>query len=549
MRYTSGNNRAGDLYDFAGASSIDRNSIEQGLPEIQLMGQAALASALSILNMERDHEKGKVLVFCGSGNNGGDGYAIAYMLLGAGFPPGRIHVFSTKPPSSASSSFYREKIEENGVRIQEPAGARLVPLSRGDILLEALLGTGQRGAPAGPVLESLKIIRSLKSEQPGITLISIDLPAGLSEDTPVSFSRAIPSDSEEKTFSPALPDRIHTYGVNKICLALHPELNDSSYVQTSVFPIGFSPLAIQGESPVGVDYGSPLEPEFFLKTGGMHKYNAGSGILIGGSEGMEGAGIMALDAFFASGGGILHGFFPTDTSSQKVIQSRPSVMSHTLGELPDLLEKGILSGPVLIGPGFSKADLNAWAGTIFDFLKKYGNFYKQKGVPFPGIILDAGATTLLLSSDFPDPLRKDTLITPHTGEWKTLGGEKIQTVQTWKGAGELVRNVLGCQAIIKDSISSIFLETLDGERRDGVFSSPNPGLAVAGSGDVLAGILLAGISRNGPGSPSLQRTVSMCLALHRECGIRTVHPRADEFPELIRIILKESQPGIPGDHR
>ncbi|MFN3246441.1 MAG: NAD(P)H-hydrate dehydratase, partial [Leptonema sp. (in: bacteria)] len=129
------------------------------------------------------------------------------------------------------------------------------------------------------------------------------------------------------------------------------------------------------------------------------------------------------------------------------------------------------------------------------YLLKFFNDIVQKKY-FPKIILDAFATTLILDESYPKELLPYTIITPHLGEWKQLNGEFPYLVSNWQKIKKLHER-LGVSILIKGSIS-FFMPSLllkDAKPVVYVWKYQNPHLSVAGSGDVLTGIILSYFSK------------------------------------------------------
>jgi len=504
------------LRTFDECRELDLLSINRGIPETQLMGQAALASLTHLIETglaDRLLAGGRLMILCGSGNNGGDGLAIAFHLLAHpsfDFPflAGRLRIFQTAPPKSEAARWYFERLTELQIPITPIASFGKETGDQNDCVVEALLGTGQTGKPKEPFGATLVALAALKRSLPSIRTISIDLPAGVSEEERLSSHDL-----------PFFPDEIHVYGSDKIALHIDPQLANRSTIH--LFAIGFYPDPAR--KPGSFALPRPIKPaDLFQKTAEGHKYTAGHGALIAGSTGMEGAALLAGDAFFASGGGILQTIVPDPSSRGILIGKRPATMFSLIEELPVDRKPSA----VAIGPGLAQHDIDRHRSLLIRFLHHLG-----EQTPLPFVILDAAAIDLVQDHDYPAPLKQHTLLTPHSGEWKRIGGTKIDSVRALHTNRPLLRD-LGVSVLVKDSVSTLFCAT--GENETFLRCIPEPSLAVAGSGDVLTGILLAVFARPENGSLTVAERVGAAMELHFQAVRHLIHPTADQFPDAIR---------------
>ncbi len=526
MRSMNGNRV--NLYDFANTRKLDTLSIVNfKMPELQLMGQAALSSFYSLLyrnELPSPDGPGRIIIIAGSGNNGGDGMALAYHILCYNTKYRNIiHLFRTEESKSESSNYYAAALEDSGVKIKVAEPENLPEtLTDKDVIIDCMLGTGQRGSPREPIHSLLIKINNWRMVDSPPRLISLDLPTGLNESDPVVFT------PPGETGQYPAPDEIHCYGVDRLAIRLNTSL--SMYAKTYILPMGFHPLAIK-------ECNSIIEraPEYpslnrFIKEGDDHKYSAGHGIVMGGSAGMEGAALMCSSAFFASGGGICHTWSPSVFKGTPLVNSSPSTMFLPS---PESLLDTKFPAAIAAGVGLSAKD-NALARNHFF---SYLNLIESKKEDLPFIILDAGALQWILDDEYKIDWKKKTLITPHSGEWIRLGGRPIHSTDSFFESENHAVS-LGCSVLVKDAISSLFTQG-EIEMRDIVFSNPTPSLATAGSGDSLTGILLAALSRrrNTDDPEMTLSTIIDAVLLHQKAAELRIHPAAEQIPALIRETL------------
>ena len=525
----------GRLYTFAQCRALDELSIAAGVPEQQLMGQAALASLYAL---ESAGNVRRLLILCGPGNNGGDGYALACMLAGRNPAPPAMRIFATAAP------FYAElaaRIARESPHIDlriEPAESflQITRLEPGDWIIEALLGTGQSTPPRENITALIAHINQLREiARSRCRVISLDVPVGLRENADAVGPRL-------------MPDEIHSYGVDKLALRLDAEI--AAKCRVHVLPMGFVAL------PDATASGSPdIRPltytngardrlrALFDKSPLHHKYSAGHGLLLGGSPGMEGAVLMAARAFFAAGGGILHAVVPDARSREFLSAALPGVMflDHS-APLPETLRPAA----ILAGPGLAAQDLRPTIDLLRPVLHRYvSTNANARPDNLPWLVLDAGALPFANDPDFPEGFRARTLLTPHTGEWtKHLGGERIACVDDLLRALKFHTTKPAAYCLIKDAVSILFGPHATSPV--GVRSMPNAALAVAGSGDNLAGILLAQFARRRSEHSNAEagafEWIAAALELLDAAARQAHHPRADQFAELIERVLGDGAP-------
>lgn len=533
MKSTSGSKSK--LFDFDSVRLLDSDSIgEFDMPEKQLMGQAALASFYALLEHDTIPDAdgpGRIFFFAGPGNNGGDALALACHIISFNENyADKISIFRAGESRSETSKYYATRLSQSGVIIHQlTEDFVLPPMGKKDLIIEGLLGTGQKGSVRSPMKELLGQIAKVRQNTNRPILVALDLPAGLTEEDSVFFS----DPGQSHTGDLPAPDFIHSYGVDRLAVRLNPQLASSSTV--IVLPMGFHPVAIgRRSSNIELSTKSNL-PDRFLKRSTDHKYSAGHGLLIGGSSGMEGALMMAQSAFFASGGGILHSLAANEKTRTILLSDFPSVMFLPVDEsIPDIKFPGAIGA----GVGLSVQDRQRIRNYLFEFL---GRMESESGhIPF--IVLDAGGLEWVRDYDYRPAWKKRTLLTPHSGEWKRMGGHSIYYTEDFRKSESLARE-MGCSVLVKDSVSVLFDNSGD-HPAVSIISKPHPSLAIAGSGDSLTGILVAALARHSVSrmatgdSKSFSEVVTDSIHLHREAASLQLHPAAHQFPDLIREYLK-----------
>lgn len=480
-----------NLITFEQAKEIDSKTIKKGLEEKILMGLASQSAFITMLQIGLISDKFNYIFICGNGNNGGDGLALAYLMLGSNLIyKNQIHIFLKDEPKSDSAKFYFQLLIKNHLSFKpiEQFLNHDIDLQEFQkfVIIEALLGTGQKNLPRSPYKEILENIQNLKRDyKEKIIHIALDIPAGLSEEYE-SF------DEKEflNFFNLPIPDYIFNFGLKKLVL-VHPLIYANSKIY--ILPCGFDP---EEQNNIIKNHAEFIEWQkvnnfnIFKKQPYEHKYQSGYGWLFAGSNNMEGAAILSAKSFFYSGGGILH-LIHFSNKREYFLNNEPSIIFHHIDEWNHNYKDLKLPKCIVIGPGLSKNDLEKYKNNLINFLEFLINHQI-----YPMIVLDAYATTLVLEKNYPDALKPFTILTPHLGEWKQLlKGKNPYLASNWKQIIELHKE-LGTSILIKGSIS-FFLPSIyfEGNSKVYVWSYQNPHLSVAGSGDVLTGLILSYFSK------------------------------------------------------
>ncbi|MCB1137487.1 MAG: bifunctional ADP-dependent NAD(P)H-hydrate dehydratase/NAD(P)H-hydrate epimerase [Leptospiraceae bacterium] len=509
------------LLTYEESRQLDKKTMELGWTPTQLMGQAALSS-LYRLQQYLQIQEANTLLLCGPGNNGGDGLALAWHLLSAGLPAHKLLVVQTAPARSQAAQFYESLIEKGSIPRQNAESFLDSPhMENPDMVVEALLGSGQDRILEGMLRMLCQRIARL--QQRGAFVLSLDVPAGLLEDHPYD---------ETSLF---VPDEIHTYGPHRLACALSPEL-----LKSTVFshPIGFVPTKGYHSSWIRRD---SRRLRLFEKSQDSHKYANGSAWILGGSPGMEGALLLSSRTFFASGGGILRAL----SSSPRLLEE-PSILWAKSPEIDDR------TSVIAVGPGTSGEEARSYLSNLASILPEIGDRsthaeqpgsmpaqvpdeihgkkpHRSDNVSTPFLVLDAAAT--VASLDFPSLQGSRTVLTPHPGEWKAMGGRVIKDASALLRALEFVQSRVGSYVLYKGP-SSVLLDPFSEKAL--VFPWPNASLAVAGSGDCLVGILMTALSR----TSDVAIAAKAAMELLHSCSQGSVHPLSSDFPSLIRVALK-----------
>ncbi len=450
---------------------IDRTAIDAfGIPALTLMDRAGRAVAEAALDAAGP--KGRFVVICGGGNNGGDGFVAARLLCGAG-RDARVFALVPAEKLSPDARAVREQAQRAGVPIDE--GVELAPLDAGvgDVVVDAIFGTGLSRAPEGTFAEAIARIDTARVA--GARVVAVDVPSGLSADT-------------GKPLGPCVrADRTVTFGFDKRGLVLHP---GAAYAgEVSVADIGIPPEAAR-RVPVGCELLTDVEVRVLVppRARDAHKGDAGRLLVVAGSAGKTGAAYLALTGALRGGAGLV-----TLAARQEVLPfalaGRPEATSAALtgegplsrGDLQPLLEAAKDADAIAIGPGIPRGPETA--ELIRAFLER---------ARLPAVVdadaLNAFAETPSVLALLGVPL----VLTPHPGEMARLCGKSIAEVQADR-IGIAVDRARAWKATVVLKGAGTVVADPDGP--PAIVSRGNPGLATGGTGDVLTGLcgaLLAG---------------------------------------------------------
>jgi ADP-dependent NAD(P)H-hydrate dehydratase / NAD(P)H-hydrate epimerase len=450
---------------------LDRRMVEDtGLPGAALMEQAGAAAAELI--RARYPDVRRIAVVCGPGNNGGDGFVVARRLLDAGLDAWLVLAAPVERVRGDAATML-QVAETLGVRQQRDlVGAELV--------VDALLGTGASGAPHGAIDDWIDRVT-----EHAAPVVSLDIPSGIDATTGEVAGRAIRARLtvafHGRTLGSAIePGRSHAGEVVSVPIGLAHTLE----VAPTALAIDVSDLdSIPSRSPVGT------------------KYDAGAVLVVGGAPGTSGAPLLAARAALRSGAGVVFAAVSPDAQAQVAIGAA-ELMVHGTRDPDEVLALAKRADAVVLGPGLGR---DASAGRLVDAL--------VAGVE-GALVLDADALYALrgrLRELRARPGR--TALTPHAGELARL----LEVDRDAVSAGRLAHvtraaELAGCSVLLKGP--DTLIATPGAPLR--IVETAVPGLATAGAGDVLSGVVAALLARGLPAHEAL----SLAAAAHGAAAAR-----------------------------
>lgn len=470
------------------AKSVDSYSINNiGIPSVVLMERAALAVAdrvkvkLQADTGMRSLKDNAVLIVCGTGNNGADGLAAGRLLAQAGV---YVDMYMAGGDSEGTVE-YRTQKDIIGRLTDRMTNLRsnCRPIGTYNYIIDALFGIGLNRGITG---DYVRLIREINESRAYV--FAVDAPSGIDCSTGDVHGVAIEA------------DETITFGYNKCGLALEPGRSYAGRIH--VADIGFVKeglghfLALRGNEADIIETMEDADiASLPVRSNAADKGKCGKVLIIAGSKDMCGAAVLSAEAALRSGCGLVKVFTHEANRAslvKNVVEAIPvtydSVTDGFIGGKPVIDELAGLcrwADCIIVGPGLSKDDnARAIMALIMEYIANTDLAEDNRYV-----IMDADALNLVagLRADGVADYRlgSHVVITPHVGEAARLLNTTIPNIKAdlVMSAKALAREY-GCTALLKDAVSVI----TDGKDTY-INSSGNPGMATAGSGDVLTGVL------------------------------------------------------------
>jgi len=432
----------------------DKYTIEnEPISSIDLMERAA-KSCVDFISTKLKYDE-SITIFCGVGNNGGDGLAIARLLLDKGFENVKVYVVEFSKNHSLDFTINYKRLE-NKLQIKHIVDNSTIPEIIDGTVIDAIFGVGLNKSPHGFTKKLIQKINRSEAE-----IISIDMPSGLFANEHNIDSDSIILASNTLTFqSPKLSLLLPSYSAFVgdfivIDILLHPdfiEKEESKYYFTCR---EIASKLIKRRSKYS------------------HKGTYGHSLMIGGSSGKMGAILMATKAAVKSGSGLVSSLVPK--CGYQILQTAvPEAMVLIDAENNiENLHLSINPSAIGIGPGLGTEISSA------DMLK---HLFSEKIAP---LVLDADALNLISKHrELLETLPEGSVLTPHPKEFERLVGkwnndfEKIKLALEFAINYQVVLVLKGANTAIFDTSGNVYFN-----------STGNPALATGGSGDVLTGII------------------------------------------------------------
>jgi hydroxyethylthiazole kinase-like uncharacterized protein yjeF len=472
---------------------VDRRTIEMGTPGAVLMENAGTRVVEFVAERFAPLGKQRILVFCGKGNNGGDGMVVARLLF-TRYQPQSLDVVLVGSPGEMKGEAAENynKLVACGCPVlgEEPAGAEQATL-----VIDALLGTGLNGPAKGEMIEK---IRRINTGFPGAKIVAVDIPSGLASDSGRRLGEAVRADFTV------------TFTAPKAGQVLPP--NCEQVGELHVRDIGSPRELFESDASIFLSLveRAQLRHLFAPRPRAAHKGSFGHVLVIGGSRGKTGAAAMAGMAALRAGAGLVtvastEHALPVIASHAPELMTEPlpetasgsiSVRAFDSGALPEIARSKTV---VAIGPG-----LTTDPQTVAVVRRAFAEFAQP-------MVIDADGLNALAGAPWTGDGRLRVL-TPHPGEMGRLIKKSVAEIEDDR--------VPIARAFARDRKVHLVLKgyrTLLAFPDGRVWINPTgtPAMATGGTGDILTG-LIAGFLAQFPQAPEV--AIAAAVYLHGLAG-------------------------------
>lgn len=436
------------LYDIAGMRALEARAIAlaggDGFEPMRRAGGAAWRFVLA-------HWPGahRIVVACGPGNNGGDGYVLALHALQAGRDVRVLHADGHAPRSPLARRACAAFVEAGGA-----VGTSGEAWPGCDLVVDAVFGIGFQGRVDDAAHAMLEAIVSC-----GVPVLALDVPSGVD-----ASNGSVPGIAVRAA-------RTLQFIAGHAGLATGAALDHVGEVATA--PLDLPAEAFDGVAPVAWQVqASTLDALLPRRARTAHKGSAGHVLVAGGNLGMGGAALLAAEAALRAGAGLVS-VATRAVHVAPLLARTPEVMAHAVEDPDEAALLAVAADVCAIGPGLGR---DAWATGMLRAAMSRAH----------ALVVDADALNLLAAS--PRSLPADTVLTPHPGEAARLIGRTVADVQRDRiGSAHALCARFGCVVVLKGAGSVVAAPG----GQAWIIAAGNPGMAVGGMGDALTGIIAA----------------------------------------------------------
>jgi NAD(P)H-hydrate epimerase len=449
---------------------IDTRAIsEYGIPGLQLMENAGRGCCAEIV--ARFGDTGSCLIMAGKGNNGGDGYVIARLLVQHGWAV-KVFILADREQICGDAALNLEMLPGSAINFCTHEG-QLMALHReeicaADVIVDALLGTGLRSNVSGIYLEAIELMNTS-----GRPVVSVDIPSGIHGTTGRVLGEAVKAD-----VTVAL-------ACAKLGHVLYPGAEYTG--RLVVADIGIpTPLM---EATLGYDFlnEEAIRPLLRHRDRMAHKGHFGHCLIIAGSPGKTGAAALTSNSAVRAGSGLvtlavaesIHTILELKTTEAMTVPLQDSESGYLTSSAFPALEKLLVGkDAVAIGPGLERRP-----GTV----ALVQNLVESIAQP---LVIDADGLNALAEnvSVLHRKISKQVILTPHPGEMSRLLGNSIPDVEAIRiSIAQEFARTYGVYLVLKGARTII----ASPGGTAAINGSGNPGMASGGMGDVLTGIIVS----------------------------------------------------------
>lgn len=465
---------------------------DYAMPGILLMDNAAQAVAEAVHEALTALEGERVVVFCGGGNNGGDGLGAARWLQSYGVSVRAFVVGAALDAVQGDAAIELAMFTKAGGRVEALSTeddwvlAELAA-SKADVLVDALLGTGFHGELEGDVLRACELLN--KSEK---YILAVDVPTGVNADNGAVSENAVRA------------DHTVTMALVKTGLLLYPgreycgdiELADIS------MPVKLVEEYQSDKYRLTDEIVRELLP---LRKANAHKGDAGRVVICAGSPGYTGAAALASDAAVKAGAGLVSLYTPLSSRDVLAIKLTEVMVHGLLERMPGILGGGAASDVASSAEAADVLAIGPGLGTSESTQEAVRTILQKITTP---VVIDADALTALAGhTEILAAMQAQKVLTPHPGEMARLTGleiaeieaDRINIAKKYAEQWQAIVVLKGAPTVIGCPNGTVYVN-----------STGNSSLATGGSGDVLTGII-AGLAAQ---EISLQEAAICGVYLH-----------------------------------
>jgi hydroxyethylthiazole kinase-like uncharacterized protein yjeF len=509
---------------------IDQECDKIGLPTSVLMENAGKAVAEEVRRILGTADQQNVLVLIGPGNNGGDGLVAARYLHDWGAKVS-LYLFGQRPAADPNLKQVQERnIACTAVAKEEELDELDDRLASATAVIDALFGTG-KSRPLGDIFaRALERVSKAKEKRPSLHIIALDLPSGLNADNGAVDPACLYAD-----------DTI-TLGFPKVGLFNPPGSERAGRIK--VVDIGI-PSYLAEKVPIELitaDWARSVLPKRPL---GANKGTFGRVLVVAGSINYIGAAYLACSGAIRVGAGLVT--LATATSLQPILASKLTEVTYL--PLPEI-SPGIISPQAasLVRQELSNYDvllLGCGLGQSQSVTRFIRSVILREKVTLPQLILDADAlNTLAKIPRWWQRLADNAILTPHPGEMSRLAGISVEEVQSDRAGIAAKLAVEWHKTVVLKGAYTVIADP-DGSPR--ISPIANPGLASAGTGDVLSGVI-AGLAAQGL---PLADAAACGVYLHGEAGEMVREKLGDagmiatDLLPVLPVVIKQLKEKLP----
>lgn len=465
---------------------------DYAMPGILLMDNAAQAVAEAVHEALTALEGERVVIFCGGGNNGGDGLGAARWLQSYGVSVRAFIVGAALDAVQGDAALELAMFTKAGGRVEALSTeddwvlAELAA-SKADVLVDALLGTGFHGELEGDVLRACELLN--KSEK---YILAVDIPTGVNADNGAVCEQAVRA------------DHTVTMALVKTGLLLYPGREYCGDIELA--DISMPVKLVEDYKSDKYRLTDEIVRELLpLRKANAHKGDAGRVVICAGSPGYTGAAALASDAAVKAGAGLVSLYTPLSSRDVLAIKLTEVMVHGLLERMPGILGGGAASDVASSAEAADVLAIGPGLGTSESTQEAVRTILQKITTP---VVIDADALTALAGhTEILPAMQAQKVLTPHPGEMARLTGleiaeieaDRINVAKKYAEQWQAVVVLKGAPTVIGCPNGTVYVN-----------STGNSSLATGGSGDVLTGII-AGLAAQ---EISLQEAAICGVYLH-----------------------------------